>query len=581
MKRLITAAIVCLISIGVWAQDNIISGATHTHVLQFLETYLSPERSLGTADNLLESQKDDGSWDGIDYQSQIRGAWPTERHVLNFSTLACAYYQTGKEAYLSAARKALKYWYVNMPVCPNWWYNEIGIPRSLGPSVILIMKDLPQEDIDGAAKILAKSSFKQTGQNKIWQAEGVLMRAYLQKDEALMIAARDTIASEIRIGAWTEGIQPDWSFHQHGPQLQWGNYGGAFASVMSWLTYLFDGTPLAFSPEQRSVIADYIHYGSTQPVWKGWFDMNACGRQITQGMQQGKARSALSSAQRIGVEPEAYIGGRYFPYSDLGIYKTADWYASVRMESSRTIGVEHTNAENMRGRFAADGALLVRRDGNEYEDVAAAWNWHHVPGVTCFDDGKEIFGWDEKIRNKSDKVFGKAEGDYMVCAMEEDKNGLKLHKAWFFCPDGIVCLGSGITYTGKEKVVTGVEQCVIKEEPVLGDGYIFHNGITYVSMDGKFLVAPRSHSGNWLAIHPGRGDRESTLDLLDIYLEHGKKVRNGHYAYMVCPNGKSATDVVKSVKDKVVITENSSKIQSVSVGGKVLSVDWEKAEVVF
>ena len=53
------------------------------------------------------------------------------------------------------------------------------------------------------------------------------MRGLLQDDFELVKAARDTIVSEIMTGM-QEGIKSDWSFHQHGPQQQFGNYGLAF-----------------------------------------------------------------------------------------------------------------------------------------------------------------------------------------------------------------------------------------------------------------------------------------------------------------------------------------------------------------
>lgn len=28
--------------------------------------------------------------------------------------------------------KALNYWFTAKPVCLNWWYNQIGIPKTLG-----------------------------------------------------------------------------------------------------------------------------------------------------------------------------------------------------------------------------------------------------------------------------------------------------------------------------------------------------------------------------------------------------------------------------------------------------------------
>ena len=71
---------------------------------------------------------------------------------------------------------------------------------------------------------MMNSSFGMTGQNKVWLAGNVLIRALLQNDWQLAKEARKVIASEITLGQ-KEGINADWSFHQHGPQQQFGNYG--------------------------------------------------------------------------------------------------------------------------------------------------------------------------------------------------------------------------------------------------------------------------------------------------------------------------------------------------------------------
>lgn len=81
--------------------------------------------------------------------------------------------------------------------------------------------------------MMQNAKFGMTGQNKVWLAGNVLIRALLQNDEALVKKARDIIVSEIVLGQ-KEGIKSDWSFHQHGPQQQFGNYGLSFVSGMSF-----------------------------------------------------------------------------------------------------------------------------------------------------------------------------------------------------------------------------------------------------------------------------------------------------------------------------------------------------------
>ena len=97
-----------------------------------------------------------------------------------------------------------------------------------------------------AVEVMKHSSFGMTGQNKIWLAGNVLLRALLENDWKLVREARTVIGSEIMVGAG-EGIQADWSFHQHGPQQQFGNYGLSFISNMGFYSEVFAGTSLAFT----------------------------------------------------------------------------------------------------------------------------------------------------------------------------------------------------------------------------------------------------------------------------------------------------------------------------------------------
>jgi chondroitin AC lyase len=65
-----------------------------------------------------------------------------------------------------------------------------------------------------------------------------LIKAILLRDAVLAKRARDTIFSGIKMSS-KEGIQPGFSFHQHGPQQQFGNYGLSFLNASSfWLRVL-------------------------------------------------------------------------------------------------------------------------------------------------------------------------------------------------------------------------------------------------------------------------------------------------------------------------------------------------------
>ena len=550
------------------------------HVYKYLETRIQkPDKEV--VDNLVATQNPDGSWSDIDYHDTLRGAWKTNEHPSRLVTLSTAWHYDPRPEVLAAARKGLDYWFKTRPICPNWWYNEIAVPYEFGLTGIWLRDELTEDEIKNTVDVMNQLKYWRTGQNKIWAARNWLLRGLLEDDKDFVRQCRDSIASEICVTT-KEGIQPDWSYHQHGPQLQFGNYGGSYASEMSEFYLAFKDTPLAFSKEQEEILKSYVREGLRWVVWKGVFDMSACGRQITPGAQASKARSAKASATRLDIPMDNLTGAKYYPYSDYGVYRTKDWYASVRMQSDRIIGYEHTNQENMLGYFSSDGAMLSRRDGDEYEDVSACWNWKHVPGVTSYDNGKPLWGTpDEKTPyNKSSRVFGKVVGDVLVTAMEYNRAGVHAHKAWFFTPEGIICLGAGITLDpglGYD-VVTAIDQRRLEGKVTTSEKWVSHEGTTYVLLDGNtYKIAPYKHTGSWYPIHPAQSKDEVSMDLLDIWIDHGKDPKNASYAYAVLPNGKTGAKSAKIAARSIKVLSNENGLQKVMVGGKVLTVDWNAA----
>lgn len=139
-----------------------------------------------------------------------------------------------------------------------------------------------------------------------------------------------------------------------------------------------------FSDAQCAVIEKLMREGICRSIWRGVMDPSFCGRQVFIDSGPGKASSAAVAAENIAalkrpghrvfrrfakriLEPEnrsdGLRGPRYYDRSDCGIYRTATWYASIRMHSDRTIGFEFTNRENTLANFSADGALLFMQHG--------------------------------------------------------------------------------------------------------------------------------------------------------------------------------------------------------------------------
>ena len=84
----------------------------------------------------------------------------------------------------------------------------------MGQAFLIIENELTPDEKKGALAVMNNAKFGMTGQNKVWLASNVLIKALLLNDEALVKAARDTIVSEISVDN-KEGIKPDWSYQLH------------------------------------------------------------------------------------------------------------------------------------------------------------------------------------------------------------------------------------------------------------------------------------------------------------------------------------------------------------------------------
>lgn len=188
-----------------------------------LQLYMSVHLPAEEVRRLLGLIDEQGRWSDIDYADRTRGRWQPTLHLTRLYALAKLWADPGSESYRSQRLRDVLHagiglWLRIDPRCPNWWHNEIGVPKKLTAILLMLGDEATPEEIAGGLRILKRSQFGRTGQNKVWLAGNNLMKGLLTDDGELVQRARDAIAEEIRLTTG-EGIQPDWSFHQHGPQI--------------------------------------------------------------------------------------------------------------------------------------------------------------------------------------------------------------------------------------------------------------------------------------------------------------------------------------------------------------------------
>src|SRR5690606_38592853 len=123
---------------------------------------------------------------------------------------------------------ALDHWLQKRYQSSNWWHNQIGVPQYMRDIIILLHNDLDPDRLKKSLEVMAQLQVHDnyTGGNLVWCADLGLHYGALTGDEKLVKRCRDLILKEIKITTG-EGIQPDYSFHQHGKRLQMYQYGKA------------------------------------------------------------------------------------------------------------------------------------------------------------------------------------------------------------------------------------------------------------------------------------------------------------------------------------------------------------------
>lgn len=544
----------------------------HANVIAYIsEDQPDPER----VKELLGTIKEDGSWKTIDYTSKERGGWPTAGHLSDLLSMAKAYQTKGspfyhKKAVSEKIHRGLNFWLEHDFQCPNWWYPEIGVPMTLAPMMILMEAELSPEQMQKGIKILDRAKIGMTGQNKVWLSGNVLLKSLLLRDEATIRKAATSIQEELTVST-KEGVQPDWSYHQHGPQLQFGNYGLAYVDDMiQWISMLRN-TPFHFEESKVAILRNYMLEGQQWVTWKDKFDVTCCGRQLFPRAQASKAASLARHFRKMeGVDPEfaaAYknagqwqtlSGNRNFWRSDYMVQRSPEYFLTVKTSSERTIGAETVNSENIQGYYMGDGATFLYRTQEEYDNIFPFWNFKKIPGVTAHQEDKPLPALTSKEnRNISLFVGGVSNGENGIAVMDYNRNGLKARKSWFMFRDAVICLGAGITSTKGQEVTTSVnqsylkgqvttkssgdEQKVMEKQEFMNPAWIWHDQTGYFfPSGGKIGLETREVEGSWHWVASRYPDEKQKAILFNLWFNHGANPENQTYAYVLVPNVSTA-----------------------------------------
>jgi len=578
----------------------------HENVLNY---YLQQKIQPQTVHHLLSTLQEDGSWKTIDYTTKIKSEWPVKNHLKHLKTLAISYHTKSSKLYKDKAlskkiHKSLNYWLDHDFLSANWHDQHIGVPKFLLPTLLLMESELTKTQLDKGIVLANRAKIKMSGQNKVWLATNVLLKSLLLRDAEGVAKASKAIQEELKV-AKNVGIKSDWSYHEHGAQLQFGNYGLWYLENMIQCYAFVNETPFQFEKHKIAVLRNYVLEGQQWIHWNNSYDVNALGRHLYKNEQQKKAARLKVCLEQMKQLDKAYSeeydkalntkmlsGNKHFWKSDFHVHRRNDFYFSVKMSSQRVVGTESVNSENIQGYYMGDGVALLAVNNKAYQNIFPFWDWKKLPGTTILQDTEKLpiikF---RDFKTNGEFVGGVSNGKNGIAVMDYNRDGVKVKKSWFMYDDTIVCLGSDISSNKNAETTTAINQSFLKGNVVISKAgniqqkinqqknvaldWVLHDSIGYFfPKNQKANLATNILVGSWNNVAERYRPILLTEHIFKLWLSHGMQPKNGSYSYILVPNASEdkMTSLYKS---------NPFKIMNTKVQQSVVMTDEKKAGIVF
>ncbi|CAF4977004.1 unnamed protein product [Rotaria sp. Silwood1] len=360
-------------------------------------------------------------WPDLNYSTRGPENWDPVLHMFRISTMTAALTVPGGRendtVLLWAVHCALRVWIEQDWQNPNWWWNYIQDPLiATGIMLMLGVERMSSEEINAIITMSYRANWWIKdwggGANLVWELQVQLYRGLATSNYSAVAQGFEVMWNTVQIqNLSTWGVQTDWSYHFHGPQILTGAYGDAWATNILHFHLATRGTQYALSQDRIDIFGRFLTEGDA------WFTMGSVwtwgilGRVIDRGvhvwythlfpsdqlralaMDVSSAYTAfalLDYADRLEHRHEArpLVGNRHFYTSDFQVHRRGNWTAALKMHSFRTIATECDNNENLNGEHIGDGVLnLYTRDaqygsGEEYENIFALLDWKTINGIT-------------------------------------------------------------------------------------------------------------------------------------------------------------------------------------------------------
>jgi len=563
--------------------------------------------------NLVESITPEGSWSDINYTDLSRTGFQNAEHLSNIVEMSRAFKKKGSplrrnRKLRQAINSSINYWLVKDFICDNWWHNQIGTPDKLVRILLLMDKDLSEEQVIKALPIAGRANLEASGArvsgDRIKMAVILAYNTLFQRDEKLFNEVNKVIEGEIRFTSG-RGMQYDYSFHHRDDKVICTlSYGLQYANEFADWAALVSGTRYKFGEASINQVIDYYLDGICQSMVHGKYPdpgaknrgitrrnaLNAYGTTTPEKLLQVSYHRKEELEKIIRIRKDEIMpdleSTRFFWHSEYFTHQRPEYFTSVRMFSSRNHNMEFPyNSEGLLNHHYADGSNFISRTGEEYFNIWPVYDWQKIPGTTVVQ--KPSLPSESEIQKRGLTEFvGAVTNGKIGAAVFDFKcliDPLSAKKSWFFFEKEYVCLGSGIDYRDDLPVATTMNQCLLKGDVVVMQGisrskvsrgdhnlenvkWILHDKIAYILPEtANLFLSNQTQTGSLYKINQQSGSPkdEISLDVFKIWMDHGKRPSNATYSYIVVPSVTEEELSRVNAETNIEILSNTTDIQAV------------------
>jgi chondroitin AC lyase len=584
----------------------------------------------------LTSKFSNGRFSDLNYADNSSARWHWGLHWQRLTTLAVAYNLEESSFFRSPSLQkglieGVDHWIHDGFYPAEWWWALIGVPYEMGKIFILMQDNLGDERLQkllpfmtrvGNDNFISFNKKKATGQNLLWMAFNHVYASALSGDEDGLKRAFTAAANEFRITT-EEGVQPDYSFHQHGALSYAFGYGKDFSLSAAQLLYTAHRTKFSLPDEKSKLISAFILDGQRWCSYRNMLEYTAMGREIARTFNMLKviAKAAelmskidldrkvdlLAYAHQLYKTTDAYVknpepnlvqGNRYFPRIDFMVQQGNNFMMSVKAVSKGLKSTETGNLENLKGYHLSRGTQFIVRRGDEYEGIFPLWDWEKIPGSLCEQTGEPLprYHWSEGAEGNTDFVLGVSNGKAGCFTYEYDKDSISALRSWFFFENAMAMLVSDLNFNRPNPVFQSVNQSFaagdiyINAKKLKADDYantrikrVWHDSVAYYFDARPFKVSVQSklHRGSWFDINHSESDEVIEKEVFTIGVDAGRSLEKGAFACAIVPGAgvksHNPLEVLQnSAQQQVVYDKNSQILQFVAFEPCELQLPWRR-----